>query len=192
MTSSRPKLPDLGWLHRERTPRVHPNGFVQVDLTKRVRLHVWHPGNPYRQRTYHPVHDHVFHFRSWVYSGRLVNAVYWSQVHGEGTHVLYTARCTGGEESALAPTPDRVRLVAEYAEVLQPGESYFMPARRFHETLANEPTLTIIEKSGPTAAQGSREQPRVAVPVGVRPDNDFRRDAVDPDVVWRLVEEAYP
>ena len=46
------------------SPRVHGNGFIQVDLTHDTRLHVWGDKRIPRQNTYTPIHDHVFGFKS--------------------------------------------------------------------------------------------------------------------------------
>lgn len=191
----RPLLPSLGQLAAlGNEPRVHPNGFIQLDLDDEHRLHVWHPRLPYRQNTYHPVHDHVFDFKSHVYSGRLVNVCYDVVPDELGSHVLWHAECVGGEESVLRPADDtgRMRLYMKYAEVKQPGEDYTFRAFTFHEILFNEPTLTIIRKCGPTIQQGATDRPSIAVPWGVEPDNDFRRDAVDQNALWVLIGEAYP
>lgn len=191
-------LPDtLGELRGavEGPPRVHPNGFIQLDLTEEVRLHVWHPRLPYRQRTYHPVHDHVFGLVSNVYSGRLVHVHYGIEPDPLGSHVVWRVQAVeGGEESILLPVDGkRVRLYKVDMDVMQPGEEYTFGAYEFHETLANEPTLTVMEKFGPDLKTGVNSQgASVAVPYGVEPDNDFRRDAVDVDVLWKLIEEAYP
>ncbi len=193
----RPDLPSIFELRNlgpalDYHPRVHPNGFIQLDLSDILRLHVWHPGLPYRQKTYHPVHDHVFDFTSYVYSGRLVHVAYDAVLNASSTHVLWTAECIGPNESVLRPTADRVRLVQVNARAVQPGEEYFFAAHEFHETLSNEPTLTIIRKNGATIYQGNDDVPSIAVPFGVEPDNDFRRDNVDVDTLWKLIEEAHP
>lgn len=46
-------------------PRVHGNGFIQLDVTPRTRLHFWSPEIP-RQKVATPIHDHVFGFVSYV------------------------------------------------------------------------------------------------------------------------------
>ncbi len=58
-----------------KVPRVHGNGFIQLDLTDRTRLHVWHPSVP-RQKVATQIHDHVFSFESCCIVGRLINVVY--------------------------------------------------------------------------------------------------------------------
>ncbi len=181
-------------------PRVHPNGFIQLDLDEANRLHVWHPNLPYRQRTFHPVHAHIFDLQSCVYSGRLVHVeyvLYNGQSFGvKDSHVRWTAECIGGSDTVLRRTEDpacflcSVNLIA-----VQPGEDYVFPAFRFHETLANEPTLTVMTKIMDPAHMNpgaNCQGASIMVPVGVEPDNNFRRDAVDADVLWQLIEEAHP
>lgn len=188
-------LPSLNELAKlDATPRVHPNGFIQLDLDERRRLHVWHPRLPYRQRTYHPIHDHVFGFKSRVFSGRLVNVNYEIERNpASGRFFLWQAVSTSGEESRLVQILCKpVDMAPTSVQVVWPGSTYAIEPYTFHENLANEPTLTVIEKDGPTTHQDAESRPRVAVPVGVEPDNDFCRGTVDADLLWELIAEAMP
>lgn len=178
----------------ELKPRVHPNGFIQVDINSVFRMHVWHPSLPYRQKTYHPIHDHIFGFQSHVYSGRLIHVPYLIEEDPEGTHIFWQATHIVGTEKCILKQVDGkcLRLVGELAKAVQPGEDYYFAPFLFHETLSNEPTMTIIKKNAETFGQGSTQAPRIAVPVGVEPDNDFQRDDVDTDILWDLIKEAHP
>lgn len=183
----------------ESTPRVHPNGFIQLDLDKdgRRRLHVWHPDLPFRQRTFHPVHNHIFGFTSEVFKGRLVHVEYRLCPSGTGSHVIFNAECISGSETVLRPAEDAVRYDLQKVDAfpVQRGELYAFPAWRFHETLANEPTLTILTKCTDfdEVSRGANCQgASILVPFGVTPDNDFRRDAFSQDDLWDLIEEALP
>ncbi len=177
-------------------PRVHPNGFIQLDLDAVHRLHVWHPRLPYRQKTFHTVHDHVFGFTSEIFSGRIVNIEYdviRNDLHG--THYMAQAECISPNESILvgAPQPFHYQLKECNTIVVQPGDQYEFKAFRFHEILFGEPSLTIIRKDGlTTAAQGNSQKPTVMIPRGVEPDNEFRRDNVNTDILWELIAEAHP
>ncbi len=177
-------------------PRVHPNGFIQLDLDEAHRLHVWHPGLPYRQRTYHSIHDHVFGFKSRVYSGQLVNVVYLLDRHSPTgrAYSVWHAVQTGPEESVLKQVPNKytVTLIVDHLQVVSIGQTYIVDRSVLHENLFNEPTLTVIEKFDSTIYQDDLAAPRVLVPCGVQPDNDFRRDDVDVTVLWDLVHEAHP
>ena len=52
--------------HLDARPRVHPNGFIQLDISPRKRFHIWaHPDIPQsgREDKEEDIHDHVFGFR---------------------------------------------------------------------------------------------------------------------------------
>lgn len=188
------RLPSLAELASScHEPRVHPNGFIQLDMSELQRIHVWHPRLPYRQRTYHPVHDHAFAFTSMVHSGRLVNVQYdIASDDLRGAHYVAEAEGIGPSESVLRPVePGRFyKLSARSpAAIVQPGERYHMDAGVLHETLSNEPTLTVMRKDYPGTPLW---KPRVMVPRGVAPDNEFRRSDVDTDLLWELIAEAHP
>ena len=183
-------------------PRVHENGFLQIDLDQRRRLHVWgHPEIP-RQRTWHPIHDHVFSFTSTVIVGRVVNVVYRPKEHPVGRYEMWQAqppRRVGSQDTklALVPTKDpahgkRYDLVAEHVDVVHAGESYSMKRFDFHETVPVEPSITVMEKDGNTLAERpTGHRPYVAVPVGVEPDNAFDRDSYSRDFLMRIFMEVW-
>jgi hypothetical protein len=62
-----------------------------------------------------------------------------------------------------------------------------LPAKVLHSSDPLGFTVTIM-----TSTKGYREQPvHVAVPVGTRVDNDFKRDTSNsPSVVWRHIRSA--
>ena len=57
----------------DRRPRVHGNGFIQLDLTDRRRLHVWGDHRIPRQSVPSTIHDHTFSFKSTIILGQLVH-----------------------------------------------------------------------------------------------------------------------
>ncbi len=192
-----PHLPSIDVLRdQELVPRVHPNGFIQVDLDVSHHLHVWHPSLPYRQKTYHPIHDHTFYFRSYVYSGRMVHVVYELKPESPGwpgTHTIWRREKQTDEETILKTRMNEPPVIPMYAmvDVIQPGMSYFFAPFKFHESLTNEPTLTIItKKPKPWGLDGAT--PRILVPIGVEPDNTFIRADVNRETLWKLIGEAHP
>ncbi len=54
-------------------PRIHGNGFIQVDLDELHRLHLWDVMIP-RQSVDSSIHDHAFGFESRTLQGMLVPA----------------------------------------------------------------------------------------------------------------------
>jgi len=172
-------------------PRVHGNGFIQLDLMNGKRLHFWgHPDIP-RQVRATPIHDHTFGFKSWCLRGRLVNIVY--ELLGNGMEYrIYRVRNRDGEDTELVPTEHRVGLLPVKVEVIVSPDwcvsmpsSYSLNSFCFHETFAPEPTITCMEKTH--KREGAT--PHVLSPTGIAPDNDFNRHSHDPKLLWRIIEE---
>jgi hypothetical protein len=171
-------------------PRVHGNGFVQLDLSQQVRLHVWGDPTIPKQSVDTPIHDHMFSFRSYVLMGKLLNRQFmwmtsrdvYDQVHA--THMVHRAQVREKEDTVLGPTGETGRLVMESEHVVT--ESYTMTPFAIHESVPMGVAVTVIVKDGKTLAQGGCS-PRVFVPIGVNPDNDFNRYAFEDKVIWDLI-----
>src|SRR3546814_5268128 len=103
-------------------PRVHGNGFIQLDLTERGRLHIWGDPRIPRQKTATPIHDHVFGFESTVVVGRLVNLVFSIVYCESGGFEVYAPSIREGEDTVLGPTGHRVIPYVAYAESLVAGK----------------------------------------------------------------------
>lgn len=178
---------------RERgcVPRVHGNGFIQVDLNKAgtQRLHVWDEDVP-RQKVATPIHDHVFDMRSEVIVGTLIHKTYrvltcWDK---EGAYVVYRAqREEGTQNTTLVPYDSTVNLELEQRLILEAASIYTFPAYQLHESGHLGTTATIMEKVNAPDGYGN---PRVLVPVGVEPDNEFHRDNHDVRLLWQIIEKA--
>jgi hypothetical protein len=183
-------------------PRVHPNGFVQLDLriserqhrASDVRLHIWpEEGRIEKQATDNTIHDHVFDMNSNVLRGVLGQALY--KVHvdhkGKPSHEIYMANYSCRHSSELAGTGVQVKVVPPYEPYwIFPGDSYNQPAWTFHDTVAEErPLVTVMEKQA--VYQGN---PRVLVPMnmGQPVDNDFDRLSTPEELLWEVIDEAYP
>jgi hypothetical protein len=169
-------------------PRVHGNGFIQIDVTPDVRMHVWMPGVP-RQRVSTQVHDHTFGFRSHILRGCIKHTQYEAVPDVNGGHEVHMATVSAGENTELSGTGMYVRLVPVRSRIYAAGESYTMRAGEIHETEPYAWAVTLILKDAPTLAQGGLP-PRVFVPRGLAPDNKFNRYATPPEELWRTVREA--
>lgn len=184
----------------ERQPRMHPNGFIQLDVTldpeSRIaeqRLHVW-PDNPDdfpRQETRTTIHDHKFDMKSEILVGEIRQIRYHFNVEWdvelEGpTHEIYIASYNRKSDSTLEPTGALVRLATMTEEVWDEGDVYTQPASSFHDTGWEGLTATLMTKQ----KEYEFHQPRIMVPIGVEPDNDFKRDNVDVDLLWDKIDEA--
>ena len=167
-------------------PRVHGNGFIQVDLDPIRRLHVWHPDLP-RQVVDTQIHDHRFSFVSTVVVGRLGHFTYQVEADPQGPYHLYVPEAREGEDTKLERRSDEC-FRADNLEVqwIPAGEAYYFWAEQFHETKVNALAVTLLEK-----ISIYNVQPRVLCPVGQEPDNAFNRNnwAANP-VVQEILEEA--
>lgn len=173
-----------------RKPRVHGNGFLQLDLNDEgtKRLHVWDNELP-RQKVATPIHDHVFALRSEVIVGTLIHEELFARpLDSDGTHRVYRAQQEPGTQNTiLVPDPAQVILELEQRLILGVGSIYTFPSLHLHQTNHRGTTATIMEKIGAPKEYG---RPRVLVPVGQEPDNEFKRDSFDEDFLWGFVEKA--
>lgn len=186
---------DIDWLQANGEHiRIHGNGFIQIDIAPGTRLHIHgHPGVPRQQRPT-PIHDHRFGFISTVYSGALVNVDYEfitrdDLVHRH-THQVCHFEPSGKSEhdTVLTPTGVTGHLSRIGMRLIRPdGRPYFVDPAEFHETFANEPTVTIMSKMGVRA----NHAPRVLTQIGVAPDNSFDRATMIPESrAWEIVEDT--
>lgn len=174
-------------------PRVHGNGFIQVDLTDTTRLHVWGDKRIPRQNVYTPIHDHVFGFKSTLIVGRLFNVVYGYSSHQFGDYAVWEPKVTHRENTILERTNKRVRVFPIRTDLVEQNtanRNYEMDPFIFHESFVTEPTVTIIQKWGVTQAEGNPINPRVLTRFDQEPDNHFNRYDANPDVLWRIIERV--
>lgn len=171
-------------------PRVHGNGFIQIDLSPTVRLHVWGDPRIPKQDTDTPIHDHTFGFTSYVLVGTLQNIVYEPcPLFREVSHQPHGIVSRQLEDTHLAPQGAPVQLVKARHEIINAGESYSMKPGEIHESIPIGVAVSIIVKDGPTFTQGA-PSPLVFAPVGVQPDNEFNRYAHDSELLWSIVADA--
>lgn len=171
-----------------RNIRLHGNGFIQIDTGPRQRLHVFgHPDAP-RQKVPTPIHDHKFAFTSKIYSGLLINTVWHFDTRLEHTHYIcgYEPSSVGGEDTRLIETDERGGLHLASMRAYGPGKEYDHPEGVLHETFANEPTITVMQKR----FVDETHKPRVLCRIGLEPDNYFTRYDLDDDELWRMVADA--
>lgn len=175
----------------KRTPRLHPNGFVQLDLNASgtMRLHVW-PETPLpAQKTHHPIHDHSFDMASVVLVGKLHNETFNTysaySLMGDPAYIEHRGVRVAGNDTVLQSTKNRVRLTLPFTEIVLPGQSYNLSQKTLHNSVAYGLTATIMTKFN-LSSYG----PRVMVPEGIEPDNVYRRNDIDDHVLWDVIEDA--
>lgn len=177
-----------------RIPRVHGNGFLQLDLSDSARLHIWgHAAIP-RQTTPTPIHDHRFAFSSLILKGSMTNCLYEAIYRPRGvednaikpTHLEHTAMVRDRQDTILVSTDRYFALDAKQATTYLPGDSYSMKVGEVHESITSQPTITIILKHGPSLTQGG-SSPSVFVPLDTEPDNTFHRYSMDHELLWAII-----
>lgn len=164
-------------------PRVHGNGFIQLEMTKRIRLHVWpEVGQELKsQKVYTGIHTHRFNFRSAVIKGSLVHREYHFQPAKDGAYRLYTP--TSNER--LEATGRVGNMVVRKTIALVEGQEYTFAAGLFHETLSGG-AVTLMEKTDQFDIPVY-----VACPVDKEPDNIFDRDEDNTDrTLWAMIFNA--
>ena len=174
-------------------PRVHGNGFIQLDLTKLTRLHVWGDARIPRQTVASPIHDHVFDFDSTIIVGRLINVIYKFVPKVFSDFEIYVPETREGEDTILKPTgmtgyPDPIHANMVQWRSLLPR--YRMAHSVFHEIFAPEPSATIMVKEDMSVAQRQERIARVLVPTSGKPDNKFTRYETNEDLLWRIIEDT--
>lgn len=174
---------------REGTPRVHGNGFIQLDVAPDTRLHVWGHRDIPRQSSYTGIHDHVFGFRSKVVVGRVFQVKYSRCPKAFGKmYRIFTPMTREGEDTVLVPADaPLIRLDHAHIRMVEQGSYYTMQPGEVHETVSDGWAATIMTKT--------RRRPhavaRVFVPEGRAPDNDFNRNAaLSPEKCWNIIEEV--
>ena len=170
-------------------PRVHGNGFLQLDLNPEgtQRLHGWDDALP-RQATRSSVHDHVFALRSTVICGVLEHIEYQPWPTIEGDWQIYRAeQVEGSTNTELRPSGEFVDLIETLRLQLRSGLSYTFPAWSLHDTDHRGLTATVMEKIDAPSGYG---RPRVLVHRDEAPDNEFDREGFDQEFLWQFVYRA--
>lgn len=170
-------------------PRVHGNGFIQLDISNKSRLHIWgHPDIP-KQAVSTPIHDHRFSFKSTVLVGRLVNITYTFNYNNDFPPKFseHEAICRQGEDTILTPTGRHGIVVERTTTMIDDWDIrnvYHMEKGIFHELLPCVPSATICTKT----ANSPNRIPRVLVPFGITPDNDFNRyESATTEDLWKII-----
>ena len=165
---------------------LHPNGFIQYDLPYGKRLHIWHPDLPLAQEVYTPIHDHTFSFHSRIVLGRLTHVEYEFERDVSGDYLLHGAVRDGDLDTKLVPMGMVGHMTAIRQLTLSVGYEYTFRYGRFHTSEGSRLTATIMEKT----STNDTPFPRIAVPVGTPPDNNFRRQEVDIALLQQYVDRV--
>ena len=170
-------------------PRQHGNGFFQLDLKTGYRLHVWDPTAPRAQSVRTPIHDHRFSFESLILFGTQRHFEYRVIPTPEknlSTHKIYEAKPRVRQDTLLTPTGVSVEASVSRRLYVPAGQVYSFQQHKFHETPVNEYVVTLLKKT----KEDPNHAPRVLVPAGTEPDNDFTRYDMPTEHIWAIINEA--
>lgn len=168
-------------------PRLHGNGFIQLDLPDGTRLNIWHPNLvEYGQVVRTPIHDHRFSFHSEVILGSQDHQEY-AMMEGESHYLLTLQRLSGTEDTKLLPYLGPTVDFRPLQRLTIPrGSSYDFEFGLFHETAPVEFTATVMTKT--------YDEPlwtvRVGCPVDMQPDNEFDREDVSKELLWSYIKRV--
>ena len=148
--------------------RFHGNGFIQVYLNAHTRLHVWSPELPATRVQNARIHDHRFWFCSKVLLGTLYHQEWEVYLDGTGEHGLYQT----AEHSKAAPLEriGKCSISERALKIYMRGDEYYFGGPdKFHDSWANELTVTVMTKF--STAPGYN--PRIVALGGDSPDHAF-------------------
>lgn len=170
-------------------PRLHGNGFIQLDIDDIHRLDVWPEIEIHAQKVNTQIHSHKFDFYSKVLLGKLLHITYDLVPNmSAGQFQLYNTVPTKGEDTEL-----RIFSYGKYdifhtgSYVLAKDSSYIFNAGRFHETSNLGLTATLLTKRN----INNGIEPLVVCGIDKSPDNAFNRYQVDEEVLWSEIEKVF-
>ncbi len=172
-------------------PRLHPNGFIQYDLPSgEGRLHVWHPDIPVAQIVHTPIHDHTFNFESRIIVGELIHTVFAFRPDNKyGPTQVHEAIPSEGEETRLVPTGVYGYVEQSERHSYIVGDTYTFESRRYHMSVGAGGALTDFTATIMNKTRTGAGYPRILVPRGVDPDNNFKRTHWDAELLMSFVDE---
>jgi hypothetical protein len=182
------RLPTLLALRRQvRAPfRLHPLGFIACTLIsegpKKVRLHYWPVTGGAQQSPHCQIHDHLFEFKSWVFTGAVQNIEY--SVSDSGIELAEYRAEYVADLSVLSKTGNTLRLVETRRTIYRAGSRYQLPAGVLHETIrvGMEPAFTVL-----IANDVSTKLPLVLGPLGGQDRYLYRRQLLSESDAGRLI-----
>lgn len=118
-------------------------GMLRLYLSDSVRLHVWNKTFAFKGAS--PIHTHPWDFKSTVVAGSLQNVIY---LPANGGALYNRARLKCGPGGHLEETAaDKIILRAMPPWIYTEGEFYLEEAEVIHESIPEDGTVTIVERS---------------------------------------------
>ena len=170
---------------RVRAPRFHGDGIIQLYLGKHTRLHVYHPWLPPTVEN-SLVHDHAWDMHSRILLGSVEHSTYNIRLDVKGPMEVNEARDGCGTGSGILTKCYRCFIDPTGTNIFREGSYYLFPRHNFHETVTDELSMTVIEKSN-----YSDLPPRILAPWDEDADLAYGDDAPAEADLWRAIKEAY-
>lgn len=170
-------------------PRVHGNGFIQLDLPLGYRLHIWPEEKLDTQKVYTGWHNHRFGFKSTVLVGTLHHIQYGAVIKDNlnGEYQLYKAVVRNKEDTELIISSSGFyKFTDRQSFLLSKGSSYDFLPLKWHESNGIGLTATIMKKTETIDAE-----PLVACPKNTKPDNNFQRYQFDVNQLWKFISDVF-
>lgn len=117
-------------------------GLLRLYVRNVGRLHIW--DSLLRYTDVSMIHNHSWDLKSTVVSGKLTNRKYTIENHGSP---YMTQRLVTGYQTELLTPPHEVGLLCQGSQLFLPGEAYHQYAHEIHETLAEDGTITMMERT---------------------------------------------
>lgn len=122
--------------------RVHPFGFLRLDLSANLRLHVWH--YDLQTKGVSTIHDHAqWDFTSYVLHGAIINRIW--DYDTAGLPFMQARIVAGTLEGGLGEVQETSLKLCSM-ERAEAGESYSQTCKVIHETEALPGTITLVHK----------------------------------------------
>lgn len=167
----------------------HPYGFQVLHSDRDpfgrvVRLHWWKE-DPAKADEY-LIHDHVYHLKSFVLTGSIVQTRYIVCSEGEPTHREYRG-IYGTNTSTVVPTNILARLSGIGVDVVAAGETYALPPGSLHSVRVErgKNTATLVLATFPEKAP----EPLIFGPIPEPTPVEFYRRPLTCSEKEQLVQE---
>lgn len=174
-------------LNSGKTPRYHGNGFAQLYLTAKQRLHVWSPKLAKLDNHNAQIHNHRYDATSIVLAGCLQHVVYQTLDIPEGrarAGIDYTVWGVTSNGELHGRGWCEARIIGGHQMVA--GSHYSFNHPYFHTSDASVFTVTLF-----SIGEDKYPEPWVLAPYGQRPTDAFDKSrAPSPELLWEVIANA--
>lgn len=109
-----------------------------------------------------------------------------SELKNRTPYVLHEAQKIAGEDTVLRPVSPTGWLSRRRQYAVSAGFGYGFGSGVLHDSRPDGLTATVMTKT----YTNDWYRPKVAVPYGIKPDNDFRRDTGDVNALWKIIDNV--